>query len=108
MLIFLLLPVQRNLEIDGVWLADAIFVGDRQVDARREQILETLSRGSELLAILQISAVSPLLKAHQGCLEACEDGEATWFYLPSHRKPCRNRPYNMEPQWSQNVSDMNV
>lgn len=29
-------------------------------------------------------------------------------YLPSHLTPCLNRPYNNEPQWSQNVGDMNV
>lgn len=29
-------------------------------------------------------------------------------YLPSHLRPCRKKPYNMEPQWSQKVGDMNV
>lgn len=30
------------------------------------------------------------------------------LYLPSHLNPWRNRPYSIEPQWSQNVGDIKV
>lgn len=31
-----------------------------------------------------------------------------YSYVPSHFRPCRKIPYSKEPQWSQNVGDINV